>query len=165
MIGIQRIATVVALATAAAACSSETNGPPAGSGSTGDAGVLPEASAPSHDATLTLEVPATLIGTPRQLDVVAFSSLPIKGPPAAVLYERASPAVTPGVPIVVRGDVTGVTGELYVVAVLYMNGGGQFSPKAGVDYAAYGTKTVRFDGAAMDLGSMKLTLEAVDGGP
>jgi hypothetical protein len=110
-------------------------------------------------------VPATFTGSVRKLDVVVFSSLPILGPPAAVLYESATPGVTAGQPLTVHGDVSTVHGDYFVVAVLYMQGGGQFSPKAGVDYDAYGTQKVHFDGSAVDLGTMRLSIDGADAGP
>jgi hypothetical protein len=94
------------------------------------------------------------------------ASLPIAGPPAGVLFQSSTaPAVTAGQPLVVHGDATGITGDYYVVAVLYMQGGGQFSPKPGVDYDAFGAQKVHFAGAAIDLGAMKLVLDGADAGP
>jgi hypothetical protein len=117
-------------------------------------------------AKLTLAVPASFSGSTRQLDVVVTPSLPIAGPPAGVLYQSTSaPVVTAGQPFAVQGDATGITGDYYVVAVLYMQGGGQFSPKAGTDYDAFASQKVHFDGSAIDLGTMKLALDGADAGP
>lgn len=51
---------------------------------------------------------------------------------------------------------TGPAGEYFVVVVLYMQGGGVFSPKAGVDYQAGTMAKVKFDGKAVDLGTLDL---------
>ncbi|HEY2516069.1 MAG TPA: hypothetical protein VGI39_34595 [Polyangiaceae bacterium] len=116
-------------------------------------------------ASLTLDIPPTFKGTPRELDVVVTATLPIAGPPAAVLYQAKNPAVTAGQLLPLHGDAAGVAGNYFVVAVLYMQGGGQFSPASGVDYEAQSAKTFAFTGGAMDLGTMSLALAGADAGP
>jgi len=127
----------------------------------GDASVPP---LPANDAQLVLTVPASFTGTTRELDVVVTPTLPIAGPPAGILYQAESPVLTAGQSLTIHGDATGISGSYYVVAVLYMQGGGEFSPTPGKDYEAQSSSTAKFDGAAIDLGTMALTLAGSDGG-
>jgi hypothetical protein len=161
--------TAGVLALALAACSSSSSGPSTGATDAGagaadnpptpSTGAQPDAAiAPANEAKLVLTVPATFTGTTRELDVIVTPVVPVAGPPAAILAQIENPVVTPGQPLVVHGDATGVTGSYYVVAVLYMTGGGQFSPAKGVDYEAQTATKVTFDGGPIDLGTMTLAL-------
>lgn len=108
--------------------------------------------------TMKLGVPASYTGQARQLIVALFDSLPPQGPPSAVLDQMQAPAVTAGQSLTVTGDASGVTGDYFVLVVLFMNGGGQMSPKAGVDYVAASPAKVHFDGMSKDLGTLNLAL-------
>ncbi len=107
-------------------------------------------------ATVTVRVPADFTGTPRQLLVAAFDSFPVTGPPAGILYQ-GMPALTAGQSLQLSGDATGLGGTEQVLAVLYVQGGGQFSPQPGVDYTS-APEQVTFTGAAIDLGTLTLAL-------
>jgi hypothetical protein len=107
---------------------------------------------------LTLVVPATYAGTPRQLAVVGANSVPIAGPPAAVFLIDDAPAPVAGQAMHLELDTSGASGDLYVVAVLYQEGGGQFQPEPGVDYVAQSAASFHFTGAPMELGSLDLAL-------
>jgi hypothetical protein len=130
-----------------------------------DGGTLDAPSAGGADVKLVLDVPAAYTGAAREIDVVVVPQLPVAGPPAAILYQQKSPTVTAGAPWTIHGDATGVSGQYYVVVALYMQGGGSFSPKAGVDYVAESSAKVAFGGGPVDLGTMKLVLAGGDGGP
>jgi hypothetical protein len=102
-------------------------------------------------------VPASFTGAPRQLLVAAFDSLPVTGPPAGILYE-ADPTLTAGASLQLPIDATGLSGTKQVLAVLYMQGGGQFSPTAGIDYESQAV-TATFPGTPpLDLGTLTLAL-------
>jgi hypothetical protein len=115
-------------------------------------------------ATISISVPATFTGTATQLIVAAFDSFPVAGPPAGVLYQAPNPTVTAGQTLMVTGDAGALTGDKYVLAVLYMQGGGTLSPKPGVDYASAGSK-VTFTGKAVTVGPLVLAkIPGGDGG-
>jgi hypothetical protein len=115
-------------------------------------------------STVTVAVPSDFKGTPRQLLVAAFDQFPVTGPPASVLYQ-GTPTITAGASLHLAADATGLSGAKYVLAVLYVQGGGQFSPAPGVDYSS-APEMVTFSGGAMDLGTLTLALVPVtDGGP
>ena len=124
-----------------------------GSGGGSDAG-----STPANDATLVLDVPSTFTGTTRELDVVVTPTVPVAGPPAGILYQVMNPVVTAGQSLTIHGDATGIKGSDYVVVVLYMQGGGQFAPKSGVDYEAQTASAMTFTGGPIDLGTLTLAL-------
>ena len=107
---------------------------------------------------LVLQVPASYSGMPRQLAVVGVKHVPVAGPPDAVFLLDNMPAPHAGQPMTLTLDTSSASGALYVVAVLYQQGGGQYSPKSGVDYVAQSASTVDFTGAAMDLGSLDLVI-------
>ena len=115
-------------------------------------------------ATVTVDVPADFKGTPRQLLVAAFDSFPVTGPPAGILYQ-GTPAIAAGATLHLPADTTGLSGSKQLLAVLYVEGGGQFSPTPGIDYASAPT-AVSFPSSATDLGTLTLAVvPAVDGGP
>jgi protoheme ferro-lyase len=95
-----------------------------------------------------ISLPADFSGTPTKLLVTLASSLPVLGPPAAVLAEISN-ADSDGdgigdVERILNGskDLTlaiedvGLTGSYHVVVALYMEGGGAFQPVPGIDYLA-----------------------------
>ena len=55
-------------------------------------------------------------------------------------------------PLVLAIDDVGQTGEYHLVAVLYVEGGGRFQPKSGVDYMANSKK------ATLGQGKVEVTL-------
>lgn len=108
---------------------------------------------------LNLTAPTDLMGTPRQLVVALFDSLPPAGPPSGgILVQKDKPSVTPGQTLMLSDDVSTVKGDYFVLAILYMQGGGTFSPKKGVDYTAQTASKVTFTGKAIDLGNLTFKL-------
>lgn len=118
----------------------------------------PASDAPAATSPLVLQVPASYSGTPRQLAVVGVKHLPVGGPPDAVFLLDSMPMPQAGQSMTLALDTSSAMDDLYVVAVLYQQGGGQFSPKSGVDYVAQSASTFHFTGAAMDLGTLALVL-------
>ena len=114
--------------------------------------------APAAIAKLKVNVPATYTGTARQLVVVVEASLPPMGPPAGILLQKNAPTVTAGAALSVDGDPAGLSGDYYVLVVLFMPGGGTQSPKSGIDYVASSATKVHFDGTSVDLGQVDLAL-------
>ena len=161
---------IFGIVVALAGCSSTTTGAPDGGApaadlaTSGGSGGNSAADLGKATSTITIVVPSDFTGTPRQLLVAAFDQFPVTGPPAGVLYQ-GTPTITAGATLHLAADASGVSGTKYVLAVLYMQGGGQFSPVPGVDYAS-APATIDFGGQAMDLGTLTLTLvPAADGGP
>jgi hypothetical protein len=95
-----------------------------------------------------ISLPDEYAGTPTRLLVTLAASLPVAGPPAAVLVEISNgDSDGDGIGDVERilnasRDLTlaiedvGLSGNYYVVVALYMEGGGTFQPVPGVDYMA-----------------------------
>ncbi len=130
---------------------------PADSGSQHlDSGTAQEAAV--SGSTLTIKIPSNFTGTTRQLLVVTEAALPPMGPPAGILYQGMNPQLTAGQKVNVTLDTSSTTGDYYVLVALYMQGGGMFSPKAGIDYQVATTMKVHFDGSAHDLGELDLAL-------
>jgi hypothetical protein len=116
-----------------------------------------------------ISLPADFSGTPTKLLVTLASSLPVLGPPAAVLAEISN-ADSDGdgigdVERILNGskDLTlaiedvGLTGSYHVVVALYMEGGGAFQPVPGIDYLAASGKMGLGQGQA----KVELELELV----
>ncbi|MGZ3449397.1 MAG: hypothetical protein ACXVEF_07340 [Polyangiales bacterium] len=110
--------------------------------------------------TATLAIPATFSGETTKLVVAAFSKLPVAGPPdGGILMQVATPKLTAGGTFAIEGDLAGITGNYYVLAVVYMKGGGNFSPKDGIDYDASTAKALSFDGkSGVDGGTLSLAI-------
>ncbi len=151
---------------AVAACGGSTSSPPVDAHSSADAPHTSDGpraiDAPAVDAAamsqLVLQVPAGYSGSARQLAVVGVKHLPVGGPPDAVFLLDNMPMPHGGQPMTLALDTSTASGQLYVVAVLYQQGGGQYSPKSGVDYVAQSASTFDFTGAAMNLGTMDLVI-------
>ena len=140
--------------------------PSSDAGTTTDAGAAPSGDAGSQKPqwSLRLTVPRDYTGTPRQLSVVLVNSLPVTSIPAAFLYSKDNPTVAAGQEITVSGDVPTNRGSFKVLAVLYMQGGGFFTPKAGTDYDTASADFVNVTGQSVDFGTMPLALHtATDG--
>ncbi len=119
-----------------------------------DAGMTPD---PTGSA-LTVNVPADLMGTPDRLFVVASDTVPPMGPPAAILLMDDDIEATAGESIELDLDTSSLSGDYFIIAILFMEGGGMFQPTAGVDYAAATDTAITFDGEPTDLGSLDLAL-------
>jgi len=176
-----RALTVLVLgsAVAVAACASDaaSSGSTASGADSGTTPVVDAATATDAGATSTpdtgttkpqwtirLTVPRDYTGTPRQLAVVLVNSLPVTGIPAAFLKFVDNPTVAAGQEITLTGDVPTNRGPFKVLAALYMQGGGQFSPKPGTDYDAATANFVELTGAPVDFGTLPLALHtATDG--
>ena len=108
-------------------------------------------------------VPANFTGTTNKLSIGLFDELPPAGPPDGDFIEILAPEVVAGedYQIVVEDFNAGEedeTGEYYIYAALYMEGGGEWVVVSGIDYHVSSTASFRFDGDAVDFGSMELIL-------
>jgi hypothetical protein len=108
-------------------------------------------------------VPSSLHGTPRQLVVAAFDQFPVTGPPAGILYQ-ASPSIVAGQTLTIAGDPGSLSGQKFVLAVLYMQGGGMLAPTANVDYVSAPAQVTFGGGGAIAIGPLDLILLAPDAG-
>jgi hypothetical protein len=121
---------------------------------TPDAGSTPPATGPcTEDGSVcaTFNVPASVTAAPARLLVGFYKALPPAGPPDKLGAQIDAPPVTAGKPYDLKMTGIDVKGDYWVYAVLYMPGGGQFQPKAGVDYVAQSKVAFTLDGKAMTL--------------
>jgi hypothetical protein len=136
-----------------------------GSGGPASASSSGGATAPAgHDATIVLLIPPDYIGTLAKLDLAYNRTAAFLGPPTGTLYEGTPGGIAAGQPLTVVGDATGVSGSYFVVAILYMKGGGVFVPSPGVDYVGETASPVAFDGNAISLGTLPVIIAPADGG-
>jgi hypothetical protein len=103
---------------------------------------------PETSLVTTISLPDGFSGTSTQLLVTLADSLPVTGPPAAVLATISNAdadgdgtgdveeILNPDRDLVLALPDVGVVGTYHVVVALYMEGGGQFQPVPGVDYMA-----------------------------
>jgi protoheme ferro-lyase len=107
---------------------------------------------PENSLVATVSAPSSLDGTMSSLVLALASSLPMTGPPAATLATIPNEDTDndgvpdlekifgPGRELVLSFADVGVTGEYHVVAMLYMEGGGQYQPVPGIDYMTNSAK-------------------------
>jgi protoheme ferro-lyase len=116
---------------------------------------------PPASLVTTIGLPDGFSATPTKLLITLASSLPVTGPPAAVLAEISN-ADSDGDGI---GDIerilnseldltvalrdVGVSGAYHVVVALYVEGGGSFQPVPGVDYMAASAPLTLGEGQAI----------------
>jgi protoheme ferro-lyase len=128
---------------------------------------------PDSSLVTTISLPDSFTGTVTKLLVTLADTLPVMGPPVAVLAEISNEdSDGDGIGDVDRilgigkdltlafGDV-GVSGEYHVVVALYMEGGGVFQPVPGIDYMAASPQLLLGSGQQ----ETTLNLELVPDGP
>lgn len=119
----------------------------AGMGGSGGTGGMADVCAAQNSLCFDLNVPADLMGTPKSLAVVGYKMLPPMAPDAIFQFGGPVTDIKPGATVPVKiADVTQM-GQFYVVAVLFMEGGGVMAPKPGVDYQGMSAMPVDFTGA------------------
>lgn len=128
---------------------------------------------PPESLVTTISLPENYSGTPTKLLVTLASSLPVLGPPAAVLAEISNAdsdgdgigdierILDTSKDLILAFEDVGLSGSYHVVVVLYMEGGGTFQPVPGVDYMAASGLIELGQGQAV----VDLELELVAGGP
>lgn len=153
----------------ALACSSDDTKDSAASGTTGttdDDVVLvdsegPEIPDPSvcdeeYSFCGTLVTPASFTGTPRSLALALYTSVPPAGPPNAILAEIPAPSIGPGERYPIRLAPIIETGDYYVWANLYMEGGGEWVPVNDIDYTGASAAPLTMSGDSITFDDISL---------
>ena len=106
-----------------------------------------------------LFVPEDYAGSPRNLFVGLYDSLPPLGPPTIFLMDEDAPDFVPGesIELALRDDVPD-TGEYFIFSVLYDENGGEWMPEPGIDYVATSEEAYAFDGQGLDVGEVSFEL-------
>jgi hypothetical protein len=110
----------------------------------------------------TLALPTTFNATPAKIIVGLYKQLGAagpSGPPDAIAMQAVNPTISPTMPFAMTATELTVSGDYYVYAALYVQGGGMFQPVAGTDYVAQTAQTVSLGGATSpDIGTLQLSL-------
>ena len=104
-----------------------------------------------------LLVPSDFVGTPKNLTLALYSSLPPMGPPNVILAQVTDPNIGIDQPYAVELHPVTATGSYHLFVSLYMEGGGEWMPASGIDYMLE-TEALSFEGTAVNLGEMTLSL-------
>ena len=105
-----------------------------------------------------ISIPSDFAGTTRSLAIVLYSSVPPAGPPDGIIAEVETPELNAGGTYPVRVLPALFNGDYYIWVNLYMDGGGEWAPVNGVDYAGYTAAPVTFDGSPVSFDDISLTL-------
>ncbi len=108
-----------------------------------------------------LLVPEDFSGTPRSLALALYTSIPPAGPPDAILAEISAPSLGPGERYPVRLAPVVNTGEYYIWANLYIEGGGEWMPENGIDYTGATPAPVMLTGASLSFDD--ITMKVAEG--
>jgi hypothetical protein len=115
---------------------------------------------PQESLVVNISLPEGFGGTVSRLMVTLAGSLPVMGPPAAVLADISNGdsdgdglgdvdnILNPARDLTLAFADAGLAGEYHIVVVLYMEGGGTFQPVSGIDYMAASGKLVLGQGQA-----------------
>ena len=107
---------------------------------------------PPESLVTTISLPDGFSGNITKLMVTLAASLPVTGPPAAVLADISNEdsdgdgigdvdrILSPANDLILAFDDVDLSGNYHVVVALYMEGGGVFQPVPGVDYMAASTQ-------------------------
>ena len=118
---------------------------------------------PLESMVVNISLPDDFSGRINKLLITLADSVPLAGPPAAVLADISNGDVDADgigdIDSILSGsnDLTlafedvGVTGNYHVIVALYMEGGGTFQPVSGIDYIATSSK--------LDLGHGQVTAD------
>ena len=90
-------------------------------------------------------IPSPLFGEARLMAVALYRNIPPAGPPFATLVEDEPPVVAEGGRYKVRVRPVLEEGDFYIWANLYMEDGGEFIPKNGVDLVGNVPERMTFD--------------------
>ena len=144
-----------------ACAGSTTSGEEAGADALGDNETQEEAYDCSEASVfcVSLVVPEDYEGSPRNLFVGLYESLPPAGPPNVFLFDEDAPDFTPGeaIELALSDDVPD-SGEYFLFSVLYDQDGGEWMPEPGIDYVATSEEPYVFDGEGMDVGEVSFSL-------
>jgi len=102
--------------------------------------------------------PPDFTGTPRSLAIALYTSVPPAGPPNAIVTEIAAPSMGPNERYPVRIAPMIETGEYYIWANLYMEGGGEWVPENDIDYTGATGSAVKLEGSSIQFGDIVLEL-------
>ena len=128
---------------------------------------------PDTSLVATVSLPDTFDSTITKLMFTLAAELPVTGAPAAILATidnvdadgdgllDVDQILGPGQDFIFTMEDVGVSSSYHVIATLYVEGGGQYQPVAGVDYMASSEKV------ALGAGQVRIDLELVpvSGGP
>jgi len=109
---------------------------------------------------LSVVVPADYAGTPVNLLVALYDTLPPMGPPSAVLAQVPMPDIAVGMQLDVQVFDVANQGDYFVYVALFMEGGGMFQPVVDIDYVGSTAAAVTVGGAGVDVGPIDLALYA-----
>jgi hypothetical protein len=113
---------------------------------------------PASSLVVTIKLPADFDQPITKLVLLLTEKVPLKGIPKAVLANIDNGDIdedgTPDVDQMIGSDNqlslsfadTDKSGEFHAMAVIYVEGGGNFQPESGVDYAGYSDKILLGDG-------------------
>ena len=104
-----------------------------------------------------LAVPSGYDGTARELFIGFYSDDNFNRPPDSQLNPVADPTVAPGEVYEFSRDGIEVSGDYYMMFVLYDIDGGNFIPEAGIDCVAETARSYTFDGSPIQIEDLELT--------
>ena len=105
-----------------------------------------------------ITIPGDFAGTTRSMAIVLYSSVPPAGPPDGIIAEVSAPDLDAGGTYPVRVLPALFNGDYYIWVNLYMEGGGEWAPVNGVDYAGYTPTPITFDGSPVSFDDISLNL-------
>lgn len=103
-----------------------------------------------------LSFPSAWAGTPRELSVTLYASLPAVAPPDFILIQDTNPVVVANgtYDVVVESGLPD-SGSYHLYAVVYDVNGGTWIPSPGTDLVAE-TPLITFNGSAVDAGTVQM---------
>lgn len=126
---------------------------------------------PQSSLVTTISLPKDFIGTISSLTLTLVGTLPITGPPDKILATVTNDdkdgdgigdvdaILSPSRSLILATEDVEMNGDFFVMAVLYMEGGGTFQPMPGIDYMATSPKLTFGQGqvnAALELELLSL---------
>jgi hypothetical protein len=108
----------------------------------------------------TYSLPKEMTGKPSRIFIGFYKKLPPAGPPDVFGSEvKDVTSIKAGEPVSVKQTgISGLEGSFFVYSVLYMEGGGQFLPKPGIDLVSISKEPTVFDGTAKTISGLNFTV-------
>lgn len=105
-----------------------------------------------HTICVNATMPANMrAGQPTKIQIDLYSDIPPTHPPEGIPIAIPTPQVQAGETVQLRMSDLGMTGSYFFLGLLFMPGGGDSFPVAGVDYIGDTGMAYPFTGAALNL--------------
>jgi hypothetical protein len=105
----------------------------------------------AHSICVNAKFPASMTVQPKKVQIDFYVDIPPAHPPDGIPLAIPTPDIQAGETVQLRMTDIGLTGSYHFLGLVFMPGGGDFFPVAGVDYIGDSSVAYPLTGAALNL--------------